>query len=182
MLISFTLPAQEKTIPRYSFNIGLGAEKVGIPFRKMFDLPVNSAYHIGIQRRWSLEPGKSGYQSLDMYFFSNYSAGLGNNIQTSCGSKFYLIKNLFISPFGGIGIIHLFRPKDSYFLEDGIYKLYNDKGIIRPEAHIGMKVGHSAKKIDIFGSYQASVMYGYGKGVKLLPRTFLIIGMRYSIK
>ena len=174
--------AQDKVLSRYSFSAGLGAEKVGIPFREMVEFPVHSAYYLSVERKWSDKASKSGYQSIDVYLFSNFSAGLGNSIQTSYGRKINLVKNLFIDPSGGIGVIHLFRSKEGYFLESGAYRIYDDRGIIRPELHLGMKLGYSLGKIDMFGSYQASLMYRYGWDAEILPRTFLILGMRYEVR
>lgn len=105
---------------------------------------------------------------------------MGYNIKTAYVYEIRFLNSLFVSPLAGVGIVHLFRPKDSYLLENGVYKLYNDRGIIRPEAHLGLKLGYNLNKIEVFGSYQAGFQYGYYEDIQLLPFTYLVIGLSYE--
>ena len=166
---------------RYTINLGLGIEKVGIPFRRVIDFPMHSSYHLGVSRKWSKLSDKPGFQDLVLNVFTNTSAGSGYMLHTAYGVRVKILKNLYLSPSAGIGLIHLFRPKESFTLNNGIYQLSADQGHLFPEASMSLTLVYQRNKIGLFGSYQMGVQTGYNDDIKVLPRTFLTIGVMYAI-
>ncbi len=173
--------SQVKPSSRFAINIGLGTEKVGIPFRKVFDFPMHSSYHLGIERRWFEDIHRSSFQSLDVFIFSNNSAGSGYSFQSSYGIVFPVFKTFYFSPSAGAGIVHLFRPKESFYLENGIYHKYDDRGIVKPDLCLNFKIGYHLNRIGLFASYQTGLQLGYSDDIVVLPRSILTIGLRYEV-
>jgi hypothetical protein len=174
-----TVSGQESYPSRYSINIGIGAEKTGIPFRAIIDFPLHSSYHAGLERRWHRDKQRRTFQGIDLIFFNNTSSGSGFSFQTSYGMRLFIFKNVFFSPSGGMGIVHLFRPRESYILENGVYVPYRDKGRLRPVAQVNLKIGYLHGRAGIVGAYQAGVHYDYNGDFQFMPRNFLSIGLIY---
>ena len=181
LIMSTTTICQEDSHSRYAINIGLGMEKIGMPFREVVDFPIHSSYHVGLERKWSESPAKLGFQSLDISLFTNTSAGSGYTIQTACGTKIRIKKTFYFSPSTGFGIVHLFRPKESFVLEDGSYKENKDKGKICPLVLVNFKLAYQKNRIGLFGAYQIGLQYGYGDDMMILPKNFLNFGVIYNL-
>ena len=181
MIVPLAGYSQKEQTSRYTLNIGLGIEKVGLPFRKVIDFPIHSSYHLGIERRWSDLSEKKAFQCLEVAVFTNSSAGSGYLLHTSCGTKIDIIKAFYFSPSAGIGLLHLFRPKESFVLENGESVLSKDRGNFYPEVLLNLKLGYQLNRMGFFGSYQTGIQFGYDDDINMLPRTFLTLGVRYEI-
>lgn len=181
MLSGLKTCAQEKAPTRYALNIGLGTEKVGFPFRKMMAFPSHSSYYLGIERKWDKSGEKNLFQTLDIFVFKNNSAGSGYTMQSSFGSQLYLVKGVYCSPSIGVGLVHLFRPKESFSLIEGVYQSYSDRGKIYPDLCLNIKLGYQLKNLGLFGAYNLNTLFGYSDDISILPFSFLTVGARYEI-
>jgi len=161
MLLSFRITgsAQTEVISRYAINIGIGREKVGIPFRKVFDFPAHSSYYLGFERRWSKNAQHAAFQTLDTYVVTNTSAGSGYALQSALGYEIKFLNTFYFSPSAGLGILHLFKPKQSFMQVDGSYEASTDYGKVYPEIFLNLKLGNQLKQFGVFDSYQAGGRY-----------------------
>ena len=187
VLLSFILifplsgNGQEKTRGSYALNIGFGTEKVGIPFRKVMAFPTHSSYYLGIERKWDKSGVKKHFQTLDIFAFTNNSAGSGYTIQSSFGTNIQLFRGVYFAPSIGGGFVHLFRPKESFYLVDGSYQPHSDKGKVLPNLCLNIKIGYQLKGFGLFVAYNLNTLFGYSEDVGLLPFSFLTVGARYEI-
>lgn len=172
---------QEKCLSRYSANIGIGAQKTGMPFRSLVDFPLHSSYHIGVERKWHPGECRRTFQSLDLILFNNTSSGSGYAVQTAFGLRVFLFTNVYFSSSAGIGIVHLFRPKNSFVLENGVYVPHHDRGKLLPASQLNLKIGYLHGRAGIIGSYQTGLLFNYNGDLQYVPVNFLSIGLMYVL-
>ncbi|MBT3243126.1 MAG: hypothetical protein HN352_08245 [Bacteroidetes bacterium] len=166
----------------YSIYIGIGRQKIDLPGRSLFAFPVHSSFHFGLQRSWSQSSSSPFYQTVDLSIYENASAGSGYLILSHSGYQTPSLFDLSAIFELGAGFAHLFRPKRLFELNEGSFTEIVDLGQIKPGFSLKVGLDYTVKQLSIFVRYEILSLLKYNEDIKVLPMTFLNLGLKYNLK
>jgi len=82
----------------------------------------------------------------------------------------------------GAGFAHLFRPKRLFELNEGSFTEIVDLGQIKPGFSLKVGLDYTVKQLSIFVRYEILSLLKYNEDIKVLPMTFLNLGLKYNLK
>ena len=172
---------RDKSEHPISVKMNVGHHKVGFPFRRPFEGAYHFYINLGADRVWKKKDRYTSYQTLDIGGFINESSGSGYMISSNYGHRYRILNRLFVAGEAGIGVVHIFRPKETFELENGRYKRTKDWGKIHPAVNFTIQPEYQLGKIGFHFQYKIVAEFLYNDDAIVYPQTLLSLGLRYSL-
>ena len=164
-----------------SIKVDVGHQKVGFPFRRPFEGAYHLYVNVGADRVWKEKDRHTSYQTLDISAFQNESSGSGYMIGSNYGHQYRVFDRLFVAGEAGIGMVHVFRPKETFELENGRYQRTKDWGKIHPAVNFVIQPMYQTGKIGFYLRYKIVAEFLYNDDAVVYPQTMFSLGLRYSL-
>jgi hypothetical protein len=174
-------PAQEMgshSYRNFPLIISIQFHALSLPLK---DLKANfSNPGIGVGTEFSYSGNQNWVQQVNVIWYRNRYAGSGILLITQAVWRPSLGGNSFAEVKAGIGYSYSFRPVESYYQENEVWKKARHKGKSMFVIPVGLSAGFDhysgGNLVSPFVSYQFLLLSGYNKSIPLVPETLLQAG------
>lgn len=172
--------ADSKPYSNFPFVITLQFHAFSLPFQ---DMKANfKNLGIGLGTEISLNGKPNWVQQINMVWYHNKAMGNGLLLYTQNAWRPDIATNVFAEVKGGVGLLHSFRPVESFHQVNGQWISVGHKGKSMLAIPVGASLGYDSRTtnsyISNFASYQFMLIKEYNKTIPVVPETLVQLGTR----
>ncbi len=171
---------EPKAYSNFPLVITLQFHAFSLPFR---DMKANfKNIGIGLGTEVSLNGKSNWVQQLNVVWYHNKAMGNGLLLYTQNVWRPDIATNTFAEIKGGVGLLHSFRPVESFQQVNGQWTSVGHKGKSMLAIPVGASLGYESRSassyIASFASYQFMLVKEYNKTIPIVPETLIQLGTR----